>query len=155
MFGNINSKYKHNDNHIMIELPNITYVASKEQDEQISELISRVTNLTLFGISRYSFGSDKFIILEIKENIMESEFLDTICAIISSDLPNNSEYKILFINTSYYTDINKNQINLRCYDICSGLEISDNAVGCASAMEYYMYHFIKNYKQITLFYIKS
>lgn len=144
---NINYKYKQNDTHFIIELPNITYMTAKEQDEQISELISRVTNLTLFGISRYSFGSDKYIILEMKENIMDSEFLDTICTIISSDLPDNSGYKILYINTSYYTDINKNKINLRCYDICSGIEISDNAVGCVSAMEYYMYHFIKNYKE--------
>ena len=83
----------------------------------------------------------------MKENVMDSEFLDIICAVISSDLPNNSGYKILFINTSYYTDINKNQINLRCYDICSGLEISDNSIGCVSAIEYYMYHFIKNYKE--------
>jgi 2-aminoadipate transaminase len=147
VFENINYKYKQNDTHFMIQLPNVSYMSSKEQDEEISELISRVTNLTLFGISRYSFGSDKYIIMEIKENIMESEFLDTICAIISSDLPNNSGNKILFINTSYYTDINKNQIYLRCYDICSGLEISDNAIGCVSAMEYYMYHFIKSYKE--------
>ena len=147
VFENINYKYKHNETHFMIQLPNVSYMSSKEQDEEIFELINRVTNLTLYGISRYSFGSDKYIILEMKENIMDSEFLDTICAIISSDLPNNSGYKILFINTSYYTDINTNQINLRCYDICSGLEISDSAIGCVSAMEYYMYHFIKNYKE--------
>lgn len=147
VFQNTSYKYKHEDNRLMIELPNVKYITSREQDEHISTLITRVTDLTLFGISRYTFNAEKFIILEMKENIMESEYLHIICAVINSDLPDNSEYKILFINTSNYKDINKNLINLRCYDISTGLEVSDNGIGCSAIMEYYLYHFIKNYNE--------
>ena len=145
--SNVNYRYNHNDTHYMVELPTVTYVPAKNQDEQISELISRVTNLTVFGISRYSFNLEKYIILEIKEDILYSDFLDTICAVVSSDLPGNSEYKILFINTTYYTGLNKNQINMRCYDVSSGMEISDNGIGCVAVMEYYLFHFVKTYKE--------
>ncbi len=148
--GNSNYKYKHNDTHLMIEIPTATYIASKNQDEQISELITRVTNLTLFGVSRYSFDSVKYLILEMKEDIMDSEFLDTICAVISSEYPSNKGYKVLFINTSYYTGTNKNQINMRCFDLDSGNEICDNALGCSAVTEYYLFHFIKNYKETKL-----
>ena len=80
---------------------------------------------------------------------MESNVLDTICAVISSEFPNNVGYKVLFINTSYYTGsgTNKNQISMRCIDLNTGTEISDNGLGCSCVMEYYMFHFIKNYKE--------
>lgn len=145
--SNATYNYTHTDSHYMMELPSVTYVSSKNQDDQISELISRITNLTLYGVSRYSYESEKYIILEMKEDVLNSEFLDTVCAIISSDLPDNSDYKILFINTSYYTGTAKNQIYLRCYDVSTGLEISDNGIGCVAVMEYYLYHFVKNYKE--------
>lgn len=145
--GNEEYKYKNNETHIMVELPVVKYIASKNQDEQISELICRVTNLTLFGVSRYGFGSNKYLILEMKEDIMDSTVLDTICAVISSEFSDNTGYKVLFINTSYYTGTNKNQISMRCFDLNSGSEINDDGLGCSCMMEYYLFHFIKNYKE--------
>ena len=45
---------------------------------------------------------------------------------------------------------NKNQINMRCFDLDSGTEISDDALGCSVVTEYYLFHFIKNYKETKL-----
>ena len=145
--GNEIYRYKTNDTHVMVELPTVTYIDAKDQDEQISELIYRISNLTLFGVCRYGLGSVKYLILEMKEDVMDSQILDTICAIISSEFSNNTGYRVLFINTSHYTSVNKNQISMRCFDLNSGNEINDDALGCSCVMEYYMFHFIKNYKE--------
>ncbi len=139
--------YTQTNNNLMIELPEVKYILNKDQDDEISELILRISNLTLFGVSRYVFNTEKYLILEMKENVFHSDFFETICAVICSDLSEYSNYRMIFINTSFYTGPNKNQVNMRCYDGLTQMEITDDTIGFSALMEYYLYHFVKNYKE--------
>ena len=136
--------YTSSDKFCMVKLPFASYLESKGIDNHINEVVNQMTNLILFGVSRYICNNVIYLLLEVKDNIFDSDMLDTICTIINSEQEQNKKFNMIFINSNFHTTDNKNIINLRFFDTESN-EVSDNGIGCAIAFEYYLYHFIKKY----------
>ncbi len=136
----------------IIELPSLNYFDNKSKDESINSIINQMTNLTLFGVSRYEFSGNKYLILEIKDNVFDNanDMLETICTIINSEQPDDDKYIITFINIKTFhnnVDTNPNIIYLECFDSASNQKTSEYSVSCLGAIEYWLYHFNKNTKQ--------
>ncbi len=138
--------YTSSDQFCMIKLPTSTYLEGKSKDNYINEMINQMTNLILFGVSRYTSGNSRYLLLELKDNVFDSDMLDTICTVINSEQQQNKKFNMIFINSNFYTTENKNTINLRFFNTESN-EVSDNGIGCAVAFEYFLFHFIKSYKE--------
>ncbi len=132
------------DQFCMVKLPQSTYLDGKKRDNYINDMINQMTDLVLFGVSRYKIGDTKYLLLELKDNIFDADMLDTICTVINSEQGENNKFNIIFMNSNFYTTHENNTINMRFFDINSN-ECSDNGTGCSIAFEYYMYHFIKTY----------
>jgi hypothetical protein len=130
----------------MVKIPPATYLEEKSKDNYINNIINQMTDLVLYGVSRYTCENSKYLLLELKDNIFEYNMLDTICTIINSEQQTNMKFNIVFINSYFHTSDNKNVINIRFFDTESN-EVSDNGIGCTVAFEYYLYHFIKSYKE--------
>ncbi len=136
------------DNHnSMVQLPSLSYVEGKKKDSGINDLINQMTNLTLFGVGRYSFGNSNYLVLEIKDNIFNSDMLGTISTIINEEQPNKSKYNVVFINTNEWSLKDKGTLYIRYFDSVTNEERTDNTLGCTAAFEYYLFHFVKNYKE--------
>jgi len=134
------------DRFCMVRIPPATYLEEKSKDTYINDMINQMTNLVLYGVSRYTCDNSKYLLLELKDNIFESDILNTICSLINSEQQPNMKFNIVFINSYFHTSENKNVINIRFFDTESN-EVSDNGIGCSVAFEYYLYHFIKSYKE--------
>ena len=137
----------------IIKLPNLNYIDDKEKDNSINDLVYQITNMTLFGVNRYTFNNKKYLILEIKEYILKSDMLGTISTIINADYPTGDKYNVIFINTNYWNQ-NEGNLTMRYFDSETNEEISDCAIGCISVFDYYLYNFIKNYDKNTEINIK-
>jgi DNA-binding transcriptional MocR family regulator len=140
---NIKSKFKIDNKYKMLKLPENDHINSN--NDSITNLISEMTPLTLLGISKYSIDnvSTNILIVEINDNVFESNMLDTISSIIYSELTPN--YLIAFIKCHKES----NKIDMRCFDYNSEELDSDMCLCSMIAVDYYIYHFIKNYKEIT------
>jgi DNA-binding transcriptional MocR family regulator/dihydrodipicolinate reductase len=123
----------------MIELPFMSYLAGSKNDNSIEEIIGQMTNMTLYGIGRYSFANKKYLVLEIKDNVFESDMLETISTIINTYQKENSKYSVIFINTFSHK---LNYISVRCFDTDS-VEQTNNMFMIASCLDYYQFHFVK------------
>jgi DNA-binding transcriptional MocR family regulator len=130
-----------NQNH-MIEIPYVDYNNDKSNNDNVSEIINTMTNLFLLGICRYKYCNDNYLILEIKNNVLEIDILDTITTLIN-DIDNNKS--IIFVSYN-----NTNSINIRVLDINTNKEIDNDIIIFSSVMEYYIYHFSKNVESLKL-----
>ncbi len=132
----------------MIELPSLEYYDAKLNDDSINNIITQMTNLTLYGIGRYEFANQKYLILEIKDNIYETDMLETISTVINSEQADNDKYVIAFINVlSSAFDANNNVIYLECFDPETNQKTSEYSGCCMGAAEFWIYHFNKDRKQ--------
>jgi DNA-binding transcriptional MocR family regulator/dihydrodipicolinate reductase len=136
--------YTYTDEIGLLKLPSIDYLDDKSKDNTISEMINQMTNLILYGVSRFIFDNTKYLLLELKDNIFNCDMLDTICTIINSD--QSDKFNVIFINSNYYKIEDKNLINLRFFDSDSK-EVSDNGIACAICFDYHLYHFVKKYNE--------
>jgi DNA-binding transcriptional MocR family regulator/dihydrodipicolinate reductase len=135
------------DKHVMVSLPIVTYQKNNTvKDNSISEIISQMTILLLYGIGRYSSDNNNYLILEIKENILHSDMLGTIATIINSEQPSDNKFTIIFINPIYST-LNKNGVFIRMFDPINNEEIYNDSIGFSAVLEYYMFHFVKKYDE--------
>jgi DNA-binding transcriptional MocR family regulator/dihydrodipicolinate reductase len=140
-------KFKNSADNSMVKLPSLTYVDNKKNDNSINELINQITNLTLFGVGRYKFNDLRYLILEIKDNIFNSDMLGTISTVINAEQPSNAKYNVVFVNTNYWGQKDNETLFIRYFDSESNEEVSDCTIGCTAVFEYYLFHFIKNYKE--------
>ncbi len=142
--------FKVKNTHKMVELPNVEHIThDKNSDEIISSTVTELTNLLVYGISRYEYKNKKYLIVELKDNVLECDILDTVCALINSD----QSFTTIFINPFYNKVSNKHSFTIRIFNENSQ-EIDDNGIYTSVAIEYYMFHFIKNYKEKTCINIK-
>jgi hypothetical protein len=123
------------DEGVNLELPQLEY--TKNNTDEISDLITQMCDINLLGIGIYSNNSDNYMVLEIGNNIMKSEILQTITTILNYDM---IKYNVVFINN------NTSHLNMRAFDINSN-EIFNDPNTFVSTIEYYMYHFHKDYKK--------
>lgn len=133
--------FKINNDMYMLALPSITYTDINDSD-MISELINDMTNITLLGISQYDENKINYLVLEIKDNVFDSETLETLTTL--STLINDITMKqhiIIFIN---YDERTNNTINIVSFD---GIKIIYNDMIVRATAEYYIYHFGKNNKE--------
>ncbi len=131
----------------LVKLPTLTYIDNKKKDNTINDLINQMTNLTLYGVGRYQFNNQKYLILEIKDNIFNSDMLGTICTLINTEHSTNTKYNVIFINSYYWDHKIKDSLFMRYFDAETNEEVSDCTIGCVAAFEYYLFHFIKNYDE--------
>jgi hypothetical protein len=68
-----------------------------------------MTDLTLLGINKY-IGNSNCLVLEIKENVLDNQMLDTVSMLINND---NENKQIIFIN---YNEYEENTFNIRIFD---------------------------------------
>ena len=141
---NISYSYTYTDDICLLKLPHVNYLEDKTKDNYISDMINQMTNLILFGVSRYTFENSRYLLLELKDNVFKCDMLDTVCTVINSEQPQDKKFNMIFINSHYYNLENKNLINMRFFDSDSK-EVSDNGIGCTIGFDYYLYHFIKSY----------
>ena len=94
----------------MLKLPSIDYLNEKTKDNSISDMINQMTNLILYGVSRFIFNDTKFLLLELKDNIFNCDMLDTISTIINSEQSYDNKFNIIF----YF--ILKSYHNFKFYD---------------------------------------
>ena len=107
-------------------------------------MINQMTNLILYGVSRFTFDNTNYLLLELKDNIFSYDMLDTISTIINSE--QSDKFNIIFINSNYYKTEDKNLINMRFFN-SESKEVSDNGIGCAICFDYHLYHFVKKYNE--------
>lgn len=139
--------YTYTDEICLLKLPSIEYLNDKTKDNNIiSDMINQMTNLILYGVSRFIFDDTKFLLLELKDNIFSCDMLDTICTIINSEQSYDNKFNIIFINSNYYKLEDKNLINMRFFNSDSK-EVSDNGIACAICFDYHLYHFVKKYNE--------
>lgn len=124
----------------MIELPFMNYLAGTKNDNSIEEIISQMTNMTLFGIGRYYYANRKYLVLEIRDNVFESDMLETISTVINTYQKENAKYNIVFVNT--FTT-KTNYISVRCFDTNS-VEQTNDMFMIAACLDYYYFHFAKD-----------
>jgi hypothetical protein len=136
--------YTYTDEIGLLKLPSIDYLDDKSKDNIISDMINQMTNLTLYGVSRFIFDNTKYLLLELKDDIFHCDMLDTICTIINSE--QSDKFNFIFINSNYYKIDDKNLINMRFFDSDSK-EVSDNGIACAICFDYHLYHFVKKYNE--------
>lgn len=127
-------KFKNMNNMVMICIPDVEYV--NENNDNISEMIHTMTDLTLLGINKY-IGDSNYLVLEIKEDVLENQMLDTVSMLINSD---NENKQIIFIN---YNEYEENTFNVRIFD--SNTENYNNMETYSAIFEYYLYNFAKSY----------
>lgn len=130
----------------MIELPFMNYLASAKNDNSVEEIISQMTNITLFGVGRYSYANRKYLVLEIRDNVFESDMLETITTVINSYQKENSKYHVIFINA---LSNKTNYISVRCFDTNS-MEQTNELFMIAACLDYYQFHFIKDNNTISV-----
>jgi len=123
------------DDGINLELPQLDYC--KNNTDEISDLITQMCDINLLGIGIYNNKDNYYLVLEVGNNIMNSEILETITTILNYD---KIKYNIVFIKN--FNDY----VNMRAFDINSN-EIYDDPNIYVSMIEYYMYHFHKDYKK--------
>lgn len=136
--------YTYTDEIGLLKLPSIDYLDDKSKDNNISDIINQMTNLTLYGVSRFIFDNTKYLLLELKDDIFYCDMLDTICTIINSE--QSDKFNFIFINSNYYKIDDKNLINMRFFNSDSK-EVSDNGIACAICFDYHLYHFVKKYNE--------
>jgi 2-aminoadipate transaminase len=136
--------YTYTDEICLLKLPSIDYLNDKIKDNYISDMINQMTNLTLYGVSRFTYDNTKYLLLELKDNIFSCDMLDTICTIINSE--QSEKFNIIFINSNYYKTEDKNLIDMRFFNSDSK-EVSDNGIACTICFDYYLYHFVKKYNE--------
>lgn len=133
-------KFQSTSEYSMVKLPNPIYIDDKKKDNSINELINQISNLTLFGVGRYQINNQKYLVLEIKNNVFNSDMLSTISTVVNAE-QSDCKYNVVFVNTKLVGDL-----FMRYYDSETNEEQSDAGLGCVVAFEYYMYHFVKDYK---------
>ena len=131
--------YTYTDEIGLLKLPSIDYLDEKSKDNNISDMINQMTNLTLYGVSRFIFDNTKYLLLELKDDIFHCDMLDTICTIINSE--QLDKFNFIFINSNYYKTEDKNLINMRFFNSDSK-EVSDNGIACGICFDYHLYHFV-------------
>jgi 2-aminoadipate transaminase len=136
--------YTYTDEIGLLKLPSIDYLDEKSKDNNISDMINQMTNLTLYGVSRFIFDNTKYLLLELKDDIFHCDMLDTICTIINSE--QLDKFNFIFINSNYYKTEDKNLINMRFFNSDSK-EVSDNGIACGICFDYHLYHFVKKYNE--------
>jgi hypothetical protein len=129
-------KFKNMNDMIMICIPEVEYV--KENNDNISEMIHTMTDLTLLGINKY-IGNSNCLVLEIKENVLDNQMLDTVSMLINND---NENKQIIFIN---YNEYEENTFNIRIFDSNTNTENYNNMESYSAVFEYYLYNFAKSY----------
>ena len=112
--NNIYYSYTYTDEIYLLKLPSIDYLEDKTKDNYISDMINQMTNLTLYGVSRFIFDNTKYLLLELKDDIFHCDMLDTICTIINSE--QSDKFNFIFINSNYYKIDDKNLINKELKD---------------------------------------
>ena len=144
--NNITYDFKYTENSLWVELPSMDYV--KNSNESIQELISMTTNILLLGICRYNYNDSYYLILEVQDCISFSskirDLLETITTLINCNMEENNEskYNIVFLNNN--GTVGCNMIDIKCFNTMS-VETTDDYYSYVSALEYYLYHFHKDY----------
>lgn len=129
-------KFKNINDMIMICIPDVEYM--KEDNNSISEIIHTMTDLTLLGINKYNTNSN-YLVLEVKENVLDNQMLDTVSMLINSS---NENKQIIFINYNEYED---NTFNVRIFNSITNTEEYNNMETYSAVFEYYLYNFAKSY----------
>jgi DNA-binding transcriptional MocR family regulator/dihydrodipicolinate reductase len=133
---------KNHTNKLEIDLPYPVYIDGNDiNNDNVGDIINSMTNLVALGIDEYKVIDSKYLICEINNNIFQSDDLRCACAVINSSQPTNC--CVIFINVENTT------ISLRSFN-ANNEEVAD-AIGCAVATDYYMYHFTKSFKEPTVF----
>lgn len=138
-----NFKYSKTTSNAMIELPILDFVDNKKSvDKMIHNIINEMTNMTLLGIGKYKYNDMNYIVLEIKEDILDCDMLDSITTIIND----TTKYNIAYMS---YNETETNSVYLRCFDSNTNTEI-DNSMLCSYLFscvhDYYLFHFMKGKK---------
>jgi hypothetical protein len=139
-------KYKNINDVMMICIPDVKYV--KENNDSVGVIIHQMTDLTLLGINKYT-GNSNYLILEIKDDVLENQMLDTISMLINSI--NENKQTIIFIN---YNEYEENTFNARIFDSVTNTENYNNIETYSTIFEYYLYNFVKSYDENTELIIK-
>jgi hypothetical protein len=128
--NNIQYNFKQNETTHMVSLPTLTYIDNKNKDKDniIIDIINQTTDLILFGIGRYQFENNYYLVLEIKDNIFELDILGTISTIINNKQPNNLKYNVIFINTNYWLPKDKCSLYMRYFEAETNEETTDNCL---------------------------
>lgn len=142
--NNIYYSYTYTDEIYLLKLPSIDYLEDKTKDNYISDMINQMTNLILYGVSRYTFDNTNYLLLELKDNIFSCDMLDTICTIINTE--HSDKFNVIFINSNYYKSEDKNIINVRFFS-SESKEVTDNGIACTICFDYHLYHFVKKYNE--------
>jgi hypothetical protein len=139
--------FKYKKDSLWIELPIMDYV--KTSDDSIHELIAQTTNMSLLGIGRYKHNlyddNSYYLVLEVQDSVLESpgvgDMLETITTLINCNMSdmNETKYNIIFLNSGGI-----NSIDIRFFNTMS-VESTDDTYSYIAALEYYLYHFHKNY----------
>jgi len=136
----------------MISLPCVNYIESNTStDKLINDIINQMCNFMLFGVGRFTYLNNNYLILEIKQNIFESDMLETISTIINSDLSSTKKYNIIFINTK---SDDFNTLYVRVFNSNNNYEVFNDCIAYSAVIDYYLYHFIKKYDESKQFNIK-
>jgi hypothetical protein len=70
---NTSYSYTYTDEICLLKLPSVNYLEDKPKDSYISDMINQMTNLILYGVSRYTFENTRYLLLELKDNIFNLE----------------------------------------------------------------------------------
>jgi hypothetical protein len=137
--------FKYKKDSLWVELPLMEYV--KKSDDSIHELIAMTTNLSLLGVCRYKYNNSYYMVLEIRDNVLTGDMLDTISTLINYNLTESDDikYNIIFLNNNY-----NNTIDIRFFNTLS-VESTNDCYSYIAAFEYYIYHFEKgNQNRLTI-----
>jgi len=119
-----NTKYIFNDN---IELPKVEY--NNDSTYDINSIISQMTNLMVEGISFYNYINNKYLLVDIDDDIIQLDMLDTISSLINNN------------NTIIYLNSNTNTV--RVFDR-NNIEIIYEVYILSCILEYYKYNKLLN-----------
>lgn len=116
--------YIFNDMHIMLPLVNHEI----RQTDNINYITTQMTNLTLYGVSHYSSSENKYYIIDLDDDIMTLDILETLSSLIND----SDKYTIIYIN-------GMDECNMRVFDI-NNIETNYDPYILSCILEYYKYN---------------
>jgi hypothetical protein len=118
--------YIFNDIHIMLPLVN----HDNMNNENINNIVTQMTNLTLSGVSQYSTTENKYYIIDLDDDIMTLDILETLSSLIND--MEDEKYVLIYINSN-------EECYMRVFDM-NNIEIKYDPYILSCILEYYKYN---------------
>ena len=127
--------YIFNDMHIMLPIVNHEI----RQNDNINYIVTQMTNLTLYGVSYYTHSENKYYIIDVNDDIMTLDILETLSSLIND----SDKCTLIYINSMDGCD-------MRVFDV-NNIETDYDPYIFSCVLEYYKY----NKTELEELYIKT